>query len=92
MLLLAHALELFVDLLRGLDAVGVVRWGSIGRGGSVGRACVGRGDDGTAQRLGVGLWLRVLGGRHVRLGSVIEGSRIRVGRSGTALTWGENQL
>ena len=69
MLLLAHALQLFVNLLRALDSIGVVRLGRI-RLGSAGRACIGWRDDG----IGLGLcegWMHRSEGRFAGFGSVV---------------------
>ena len=51
LLLLAHALQLFVDLLRGLDAIGVVGLGRTCGDSCTGRAGVDGSNDGVALRL-----------------------------------------
>ena len=88
LLLLAHALQLLVDLLRGFDAVGIVGLGRTGGSGSLGRGCIGRD--------GPGLWVRLrlydLDGSLVRLRSIVEGGCVRVGRGWAALAGSEDEL
>jgi hypothetical protein len=89
LLLLAHALQLFVDLLRGFDSVGVVR---LGRGCSVRRARIGWRNDGISLERRVRRRLHGLGGSVLGFRSVVEGGRVWIGRSRATLAWSENKL
>jgi hypothetical protein len=92
LLLLAHALQLFVDLLRSFDSVGVVWLGRIGRGGcSVGRLCIGRRDDGIALGFRAPPRLHAFGA-FFGFGSVVEGGRVWIGGSRATLTRSENEF
>lgn len=92
-MLLAHALELLVDLLRGLDSVRGVRLGAIGRCGPVGWSWSGCRSDGWNVGGRCGLGLIGLGGRSfLGLWPVIEGRGVWIWRRWSALTRGEDEL
>lgn len=96
LLLLAHELQLFVDLLRGLDSVGRIGLGRVGRVGPCRCRWRGRGyrrgfrrGDRGGRRVG----LCGLGGWGVaRIGFVIDGVRVGIGWSWSALAWGEDEF
>ena len=89
LLLLAHALQLFVDLLRGFDSVGViVRLGGVGGGCSGSRVW----NDGIALDWCGRPRLHGLAGRFVGLRSVVVGGGVWIGRSWAPLAWSENKL
>jgi len=92
LLLLAHALQLFVDLLRGFDSVGVVWLGGVGRGCSGRPAWIDGRDDGIALERCGRRRLHGLAGSLVGLRSIVEGGRVWIGRSGATLAGSEDQF
>jgi len=92
LLLLSHALQLFVDLLGGFDSVGVVRLGGVGGGCSGSCAWIDGRDDGIDLRWRGRPRLHGLAGPFVGLRSVVVGGGVWIGRSWATLAWSENKL
>ena len=93
LLLLAHALQLLVDLLRCFDSIGGFGLGGVGRRGSGGGASARRRVDLVGRPRGLGYGLRDLDGRSLsRLRSVVEDRRAGTGGRGSALTWGKDEF